>query len=141
MSWARESAADSHPADQTLWRTDSALPISVRAARRAWSRDMPCRILSVTEASKKLLSSSWISLLRRLRWKRARIPPVRLCSMRGSGLGFEDAVDGGDLAAPLLAFFFEGFSAGGGELVVARAAVVLSCAPCGGDVAGGLPAA
>ena len=26
---------DSQPTDQTLWRTDSALPISARAARRA----------------------------------------------------------------------------------------------------------
>lgn len=55
--------------------------------------------------------------------------------------GFEDAVDGGGLAAPLLAFFAKSFAAGGGELVVAGAAVVFSGAPLGGDAASALHAA
>src|SRR5580700_2267073 len=141
-SWEKDSAADSQPADQTLWRTVSALPTSARAARRACSRDMPRRILSSTEASRKVCSSAWISALRWLRRKRARIPPMRFPNMTNILLsGFENAVDGGGLAAPLLAFFAEGFAAAFGEHVIAGAAIVFRGAPLAFDAAGALHAA
>ena len=54
--------------------------------------------------------------------------------------GFENAGDGGELAAPLLGLFFEGFSAAVGEEVVLGAAIVFGGTPLGLDAAGALEA-
>jgi hypothetical protein len=58
----------------------------------------------------------------------------------GSPSGFEDAGDGGELAAPLVGFFFEGLAAAVGEEVVLGAAIVLGGTPLGLDAGGAFEA-
>jgi hypothetical protein len=54
--------------------------------------------------------------------------------------GFEDAGDGGELAAPLLGLFLEGLAAAFGEEVVLGAAIVFAGSPLGLDAGGALEA-
>src|SRR5580704_233800 len=134
MSCAMLWAVDSQVAERTFSFTVSMLPISMRAARWASWGLRPRWTFSWAEACWKAMSSSSMSWLRCCLWKRALIPLMRFCRRgMGSPSGFEDAGDGGELAAPLVGFFFEGLSATVGEEVVLGSAIVFGGSPFGLD--------